>query len=319
MDFDAITQGLETYVAEIEASEGQDKLVYLFEELAFMCHCHGKLDEAQRYYLRSLSCREYNFGLISPDCLPTLHRLGVVYRIQNKFELSELFYNRALLLTRVHLGDKHIDVATRYNYLSGLYLAWGKYEKSKQFIDLSISLYRELMGEDHIFVAFCLIALSFVQVKQGEKQKAQICLYVADSIIQPILLLELAPSKASLPVLICSLALIYMRQSRYSEAEILFRYAMIQQAQDIWPTHPSVGDELGKLAQLYRSRGRERAAEFLFGESKRIQSRNISLEDKESLKTLAFLTDEKEEFIESDLKKENLLKVLKMELEKNSV
>lgn len=280
MNPEEIIGEIESFIDQIEdqpfdsgsASVNLINLIILFDELAFMLHTSGRMDAAERYYLRSLTLRESHYGLDSDSCIPVMHRLGVLYRVRGRFEHAEYFYNRTLILTAKYSGAASLDVATRSNYLAGLYLAWGKYGRVGDFIASSISIYRKEMGEDHLYVGFCLIALAINQFRRGEKEKAEISLDVADSIIQPLVMLELAPSRASLPALVASLSLIYCRQQKLDEAEILFRYALMQEAREIWPAHPSVGLELEKLSKLYRSQGRIRAADFLVGESQKLRS-----------------------------------------------
>lgn len=275
MNPEEIIGEIESYVNQIEDQPGDSgiTLINLFDELAFMLHTNGRMDAAEKYYLRSLTLRESHYGVDSNSCIAVMHRLGVLYRVRGRFEQAEYFYNRTLILTAQHSGAASIEVATRSNYLAGLYLAWGKYGRAGDFIDKSISIYREELGEDHLYVGFCLIALSINKFRRGEKEQAEICLDVADSIIQPLVMLELAPSRASLPALVASLSLIYCRQQKLDEAEILFRYALMQEAREIWPAHPSVGLELEKLSKLYRSQGRIRAADFLNVESQKLKVR----------------------------------------------
>ncbi len=312
MSIEEITSHIESYIEEVESrgSGSTLNLISLLDELAFLHHANGKLAQAEKFYLRSLSARESYFGLDDENTLPVLHRLGVVFRVQGKFELAELFYLRSFNLTRKLSGDRTLDLATRSNYLAGLYLAWSKYKRVKSYIDISISLYREHLGEDHVYVGFCLIALSINLFRMGESEQAEICLDVADSIIQPLVLLELAPSRASLPALVASLSLIYCRQRKLSEAEILFRYALMQEAREIWPAHPSVGSELDKLSKLYRSQGRIRAADFLVSECVKLKAAQPEADSDEVQETLAIISDVNRKQFE----KEALLNSLKSEL-----
>lgn len=318
MDFKQIRDGLEKILQEMESSGSytEESLVKLFDELAYMYHSNGFLEMAQKYYFRSLTSQEKITGTNSLECVETLHRLGVVCRVQEKFEMAEYFYSRAYTLTQVHSEESSLDIATRSNYISGLYLAWGQYQKAKEALDLSIKLYREKLGENHLYVGFCLIALAIIEHKQGEKEKANICLDIADGIVQPLVLLEISPSKASLPALVASLALIYLRQQKIEEAEVMFRFALIQEASDLWPAHPSVGSELKKLSTLYRAKGRNKAARFLDLEAHNLSNGISNPEDPAFTKKVALMVDKSEDFVIGSYNKGKLIASLKAAAEK---
>lgn len=305
MDLSTIAESLENIVADIEASKDKNiqNLIPMLDEIAFMFHSNGEYAEAEKYYLKALNAREAIHGFSSPECIGTFHNLGLVNRVRDNFDQAEFFYLRAMELTRIHKTESPLEFATRCNYLSGLHMAWEKFDKAKAYIDTSLEIYREQLGEDHLYVGYCLIALSLTEFKQGNNENAGFYLDVADGIINPAIMLEVSLSKASLPALIASLALIYARQNKHQEAEILFRYALIQEAKDIWPTHPSVGSELGKLSQLYKAKGRAKASDFLEEESQKLVNKDNLAEDPEFQKILAKIVCESEDFVLKSMKK----------------
>lgn len=72
-------------IQESEVGKDDPYLATLLDDLSYGYHCRGGFEEAEECYIRSLALREALCGSNHQSLLPGLHRLGILYRIQDKF------------------------------------------------------------------------------------------------------------------------------------------------------------------------------------------------------------------------------------------
>ncbi|HEY9783842.1 MAG TPA: tetratricopeptide repeat protein [Candidatus Obscuribacterales bacterium] len=244
-------------------------LVPVLDELAYCYHSRGIYDKAEECYQRSISITEHGTGATDARLVPRLHNLAVLYRIQNKFPEAEAIYKRTLD-TMSQTGAKKFDLATQQNYLAGLYFAWGRYADAERLINQSMTLYESEVGRDHEYVAFCLMALALTLQKQGKLDEANERFRQCERLSLKAPRFEYLESFRDLAHGLFFLARTKFKQNQFDEAEILFRYALLEETWELWPFHPLVAQNLQMIGDLY-------AAQGMFAEAEKILSKTLSL------------------------------------------
>ena len=85
----------------------------------------------------------------------------------------------------------------------------------------------------------------------------------------------LGPDHPDVAISLNDLANLYQRQSRYADAEMLYKRSLAISERALGPDHPDVAASLNNLAMLYKDRGRLPDAEQLIKESLAITEKGL--------------------------------------------
>lgn len=249
-----------------EKSNGKESalLVPLLEKLAYHHHSEGAYGEAEVCYRRSLKIRVDELEEDEDGLLFVYHSLGMLLRIQNKFEESEFYYRKALELTRDMFGDKHVETATRQNYLAGLFYACGKLGDAEELVHESLKIYKKHLGGEHRIVGVTMMALGIIMARSGKVDDAKDYYRQASSLISPVKQGAVVADFEDLSDSLLDLSRHKFGQNQLEEAETLFRYSLLTEAEQIWPGHPLVAENVQLLGDLYRNQQMPSEAEFLY-------------------------------------------------------
>src|SRR5947208_2802210 len=77
----------------------------------------------------------------------------------------------------------------------------------------------------------------------------------------------LGPEHSSVAWVLNNLALLYSKQARFAEADLLYKRTLASVEHTFGPDHPNVATVLNNLAQLYQAQGRIAEAEPLLERS----------------------------------------------------
>jgi Tfp pilus assembly protein PilF len=242
---------------EHELGLDHPELIRNLDAVAEISHALSRYDEAESFYRRVLRLKRQLPGHSKEDLLRSLHRLAVLYRIQEKFDLAEDVYLDALTLAETLYGPDHNEVATRLNFLAGLYNARGDYAKSEKCILRSLKIYQTNLGTESYATGLCLLGLSVICVHENKHGEAQTYFAKANDILHSDLNLGLSGR-------LISLAMVYFRQERYVEAEVLLRHALVLDEESLWSYHPLVPASLQILGDLCAAQGLFIEAEFAY-------------------------------------------------------
>lgn len=261
----------ELRLVEVENGPEHVSLVPILEKLAYQYHSLGKYAEAEGCYRRSLSIRLSDLDEDEDGLLFVYHSLGMLLRIQNNFAESEFFYLKALELTADMFGEKHVETATRKNYLAGLFYASGKLGDAEELVHDSLKIYKKHLGEDHKVVGVTMMALGIIMARSGKADDAKEYYRQAKSLISPVKQGAIVADFEDLADSLLNLSNQKFGQNQLEEAETLFRYSLLTEAEQIWPGHPLVAENVQLLGDLYRAQQMPLEAEFLYSKALEIR------------------------------------------------
>ena len=254
----------ELKVREKKSGKESFELISILENLAYEEHSNGDYARSEDFYRRSLSIRESKLPEDKEGLLFVYHSLGIVLRIQNRYSDSEVFYRKALELTVEIYGSYHIETATRQNYLAGLYYASGKPGDAEELVHSSLKIYKKHLGEDHKVVGVTLMALGIIMARSGNFEDANQYYQKATRLISPIKQGAVIADFEDLADSMLNLSKVKFAQNQLEEAETLFRYSILTEAEQLWPGHPLVAENVQLLGDLYKAQNMIPEAEFLY-------------------------------------------------------
>lgn len=231
------------------------------EKLGYAYHALNRFEDAQEAYERALQLRLQAGQGDSAEVINCIHALGLMHRLQGNFDTAETFYEKALSLTAHVSGENAMETCIRRNYLAGLYYAMKRYPEALGLIEKSIEIYSKNLGAGHSAVTLCLLAEALVHFRSGQKAQGEKLINQVHVSLQENLDFKETAEEANEEVL--KFVLLQLRQEKLEDAEALFRFALVKEANIVWPNHPLVAKNLKKLGDLNRSLNHlERAAEL---------------------------------------------------------
>lgn len=263
MKFHDIVIAEESSLKQKEEQSGlQDhELAPTLEKLGYAYHALNRFHDAQEAYERALRLRLAAGQSDTAELIPCVHALGLMHRLQGNYPAAEMHYKHALDLTQKLSGEDAMETCIRRNYLAGLYYAMKRYEEAQEFIERSCRIYEEKSGPSHSSVTLCLLALALISLRTGQKPKADKLINQVTTTLQENFEYKEAAGEANEEIL--KFVLLQLRQEKLDDAEALFRFALVREANVLWPNHPLVAKNLKRLADLNRSMNHlERAAEL---------------------------------------------------------
>jgi tetratricopeptide (TPR) repeat protein len=186
------------------------------------------------------------------------HKLGVLYRIQDKYAEAEQSYISALTLAERIYGSKHLKVAEQNNYLAGLYYACGLLDLAERTLLKSIDLYKDLEGEHSAVIGLCSLSLALIKRKSNAEEQALNHFYQAKR------LLTRSPAlKGSIEAGLLILAMHHFEERKTDKAEVLLRHYLVLD-EKLWTYHPLVTESFYDLAHYLEDMGQFAAAEACY-------------------------------------------------------
>ncbi|MBA3856435.1 MAG: hypothetical protein C0507_05940 [Cyanobacteria bacterium PR.3.49] len=246
---------------EGQAGSGNSELPPTLEKLGYAYHALSRFVDAQEAYERALYLRLEAGQGDSPEVINCIHALGLMHRLQGNYAKAEAYYGRALELTTGTSGENAMETCIRRNYLAGLYYAMKRYPEALGLIEKTIEIYSKNLGDSHSAVTLCLLAEALVRFRSGQKAQGEKLINQVHTNLQENLDFKETADEANEEVL--KFVLLQLRQEKFDDAEALFRFALVREANIVWPNHPLVAKNLKKLGDLNRSMNHlERAAEL---------------------------------------------------------
>ncbi|CAF1467939.1 unnamed protein product [Adineta steineri] len=185
----------------------------------------GKLDDAEKYYRRSLSTFSYDdsnkalcyhaLGLVADDkgdYESSLICIAIIYQSKGNYNLAlesyenvltiwkEVFgedhphvaiclnnIKKALVIFQKHLPADHSDLASIYGSIGNIHLCLGHHNQALQYYDLSLKIYEKCHPSQHPDIAITLSNISSVYEDKNEYQQALVYLGRASDIYHDLL------------------------------------------------------------------------------------------------------------------------------------
>jgi len=216
-------------------------------------HCSkNEFEQAEKMYKEALDIYSSAVNESDPELIMPLHRLGLVCRIAGKYVEAQTYYRRAYLLAVQNYQFDDVRIASRANFLAGLYIAMERFDLSEIMLRQSQVLYEKAFGQDSQQVEFALLALALVVRLQGDNKRA-------DGLYQQSIEVgkrkDTSSSSENMSMELASLAQRFYGMQLYSEAEALFRYALIIGEENFWPEHPFVIEAFQTVGEWHLAQG----------------------------------------------------------------
>ena len=135
----------------------------------------GRLDEAERGFLRVLEIQEKLLDPGEPSLAITLNNLGYVYLKRKNFARAEPLFQRALAIGKESHGELSPQVALRTNSLGALYDNWAEQPgeaarraEAQRLQEEAVRIARAVRGERHPDVSAYLHNFAVLLERQGE-------------------------------------------------------------------------------------------------------------------------------------------------------
>ncbi|HEY9719610.1 MAG TPA: tetratricopeptide repeat protein [Trichormus sp.] len=189
--------------------------------------------------------------------LQSIHRLGVAYRLCNEYAMAERFYLRAVDLALENFGTDSLETAKHRNFLAGLYFAAERFDLCKNQLEESLRVYESALGAKHVYAQLTRFALALTYRSLGNKDKSSSYLGQSDlkNMAEDPYAYQPANRWTALLPKVASIAAIKFEQGLYQESIELFRFCVLQEANEAWPGSLILARSLSDLSILCRSQG----------------------------------------------------------------
>jgi tetratricopeptide (TPR) repeat protein len=271
----ALQQQLEN--AKAKHGETAPQVVPVLQQMGAEYQRAGDYEEAERCYKEAISILEKHSTFAQERCLlfRMHHALGLMHRTRDKFAEAEPHYLHALKLAQEQFGKNHPEPMSLQNYLAGLYCAWERYDESERLLKDSLNFYKNNYGKDHEVTAVAYYSLALVTRRSSyASSKEQVAPLIGGTCksyydkAAKIANINITKLEVQTPhqLFLALMRLSYDRfaESRFEEAEELFRHSLLMELKEIWPHHPLVSDGYQMLGDLYKSFGTPTQAEYLY-------------------------------------------------------
>jgi len=264
---------------EEQASSPELELPPTLEKLGYAYHAVNRFEDAQQAYERALRLRLESGQAESAEVINCVHALGLMHRLQGNFETAETYYQKALELTARLSGESAMETCIRRNYLAGLFYAMKRYPEALELIDRSIEIYSKNLGDSHSVVTLCLLAEALIHFRNGQRPLGEKLIAQVHTNLQENLDFKETTEDANEEIL--KFVLLQLRQEKLEDAEALFRFALVREANIVWPNHPLVAKNLKRLGDLNRSLNHLEKAAGLYRQSLEMYMSTLGLADPE--------------------------------------
>jgi len=270
----------ESSLKEREGRAGQEmELAATLEKLGYAYHALNRFEDAQQAYERALDLRFEAGQGETVDVISCIHALGLMHRLQGNFAAAELHYRRALDLTARMSGEDSMQTCVRRNYMAGLFYAMKRYPEALELIDESVKTYTESLGSSHSAVTLCLLAEALIYFRSDRKSQGERLINQVHANLQENLDFKETAEEANEEIL--KFVLLQLKQEKLDDAEALFRFALVREANLVWPNHPLVAKNLKKLGDLNRSLNHMEKAAELYRQSLEMYMATMGIADLE--------------------------------------
>lgn len=145
----------------------------LFDYAKFLTN-FARYQEAEKVFIRQIKMSEDLYGKDSADTAASYNELGLLYMVQNDFEIALQYYKKSLEIRKKVLGVDHHDTAISYNNIGGIYQGKGDYDKALDYYLKALEIQERVQGVEHPDTATFNNNIGSIYHSQGEFGKALI-------------------------------------------------------------------------------------------------------------------------------------------------
>jgi serine/threonine protein kinase len=224
---------------ETLASMRQLAAVYLYQQ---------KKVEAETLFDKAFKLGSRTLGENHHDTLAALNGLAWVYMSQARYVEAERLFGQVYKTYLDTLGEEHNSTQATMNGLVSVYIELNRYEEAESISHRCLELRRRLLGDEHPETLEAMGLLAQVYTKEGRYEEAK-PLYKAVQETQR----RLGMKDGRVLAHVQGLALLYINQARYGEAEPLLLQEYQRREKQFGPEHSSTINMLNKLVSLYEA------------------------------------------------------------------
>ena len=209
----------------------------------------------------ALDLREASLEPDDPKVAESFAALGMVHRLESRYDEAERAHRRAYEIRRAALGSDHPGTADSLTMLAQLAYLGGDAERARKGYEEALRIRERALGPDHAVVAESLTHLGWLLNEQGRFDEAKPILERALRIRDAALGHEHYLVAETLDLLAANAS----RRGRYEEAEELAREGLAIREKVLEPDHRRIGNSLLALGTIHRFRGRTEASAQVLG------------------------------------------------------
>jgi tetratricopeptide (TPR) repeat protein len=247
-------------------ADSNDALMTLFEAdkakiKAQHFERHGRYDEAESHYRRSLELTKKALGDNDPEVAKTMDALARVLARKSQFKEAETLLREALALMEKAYYADHYNNAPIAEHLADCLSAQGRYEDAEPLMKRAMDIYAKTLVGDHHEIVRATQKLAEIQCHLNKYPDAET-------------LLKKASKTADTPLgpieeILYDLAVVYQLQAKDAEAETTYKQAIhIFQQRD---KYHRLADCLDSYAGFLEKKDRKSDAEPLRKEAQMLR------------------------------------------------
>jgi len=141
--------------------------------MGFLFHHQGKLEEAGLYYREALEGRRRVLGDEHADTFESIANMAALLRYQGELIEAEPYYREALEGRRRTLGDEHQQTLVSINNMGALLIDQGNYAEAEQYYRESLETSRRVLGKQHSDTLISINNLGTLFYYQGKMAEAE--------------------------------------------------------------------------------------------------------------------------------------------------
>lgn len=218
------------------------------------------MDEALRYFHRSLAIREALLKPDDPEIAACLDGLGVTYQMNSDFRTARPYFERALAIWQMRGIEDTLELGQLYVNLGDLLRVQSELEEAQAFLEDGIALIERHLGADHLQVAFSLNHLGYLLYMREQYDAAEQAFRRALAIHERARTgdtRDLAQSLNNLGDLLCHMG-------RYDEAWECHERSLAIREAIFGPQHNDVAESLKNMGIICYRRGQyDKAQSYL--------------------------------------------------------
>ena len=108
-----------------------------------------ELDEALRYYKKSVTIKLNTLGENHPDVAASYNNIGIVYRDKGELDKALEYYNKSLTIRLNTLGENHPRTADTLYNMGLLYKSQMKLNTASEYLNRALVIFCNKLGEGH--------------------------------------------------------------------------------------------------------------------------------------------------------------------------
>ncbi|KAK6609661.1 NB-ARC and TPR domain protein [Botrytis cinerea] len=188
------------------------------------------------------------------------HRLGRLYKDQDKLAEAEVMYLRALEGNEKALGPDHTSTLHTVDKLGNLYSDQGKLVEAEVMYRRALEGNEKALGPDHTSTLTAVNNLGSLYANQGKLAEAEKMYHRALEGYEK----ALGPDHTSTLHTVDNLGNLYSDQGKLVEAEVMYRRALEGYEKALGPDHTSTLHTVDNLGILYSKQGKLVEAEVMY-------------------------------------------------------